>query len=143
MKLNELFVIETKMRSKILKTPDGMLEYRWNTWLEEEEHEGYIPDGYSKKVLELEILTVHKPGNGHGDELMRAFMKTTEFKKAELVFLDPVPGMGVNDVTDMSEEEQIRRLHKFYSRFGFRRNPKANRMWLVRKGEIPDNKLPT
>lgn len=143
MKLNELLVIESKMKSKILKTPDGMLEYRWNDWLEEEEFEGYIPEGYSKKVLELEILTVHKPGNGYGDELMRAFMATPEFKKAELVFLDPVPGMGVNDVSEMSEEEQIRRLKKFYKRFGFKNNPKANRMWLVRKGEIPTSKLPT
>jgi GNAT superfamily N-acetyltransferase len=133
------------MEEKILKTPDGELWYGWRKDLEEEEEEGYIPDGYSKRVLELSLLKVKKPGQGFGDELMKAFLDTPEAKKAELIFLDPNPGIGVNFKSKQSEEEQVARLVKFYQRYGFRHNPRSatKRMWLVRKGSIPDHELPT
>ena len=35
------------------------------------------------------------------------------------------------------------KLEKFYKQFGFRNRSKHMRMWLVIKGTIPTNKLPT
>lgn len=133
------------MEEKILKTEDGELWYTWRKDLEDEEFEGYIPDGYSKRVLELSLLKVNEPGKGHGDELMKAFLETPEAKKAELIFLDPNPGIGVNFKSSMSEAQQVAKLVKFYKRYGFRHNPKSatKRMWLVRKGSIPEHELPT
>ncbi len=131
--------------TKTVETEFGDLQYNWKTDLEQEEEEGYIPKGYSKKVLELAMIEVKEPGKGHGEQLMKMFLDTPEARNAELIFLDPVPGMGVNDGSKMSEENQVKRLVKFYKRFGFDYNPKSatKRMWRVQKGHIPRNKLPT
>jgi hypothetical protein len=139
MRLNELKLLtEMKVTSKF-----GVLEYRWKADLEDEEGDDYLPDGYSKKVLELSLLEVNEPGNGHGDELMKKFMQTRAFSEAELVFLDPAPYIGANFNSSLSDEEQIAKIKKFYTRYGFRSNGSAARMWLIRKGSIPDSELPT
>jgi hypothetical protein len=127
---------------KHVENDDGELTYGWKSDLEDEER-GYIPKGYKKRVLELGGIYASKPGKGQGDKLMKLFLASPEAKEAELIFLDPVPGLGANFKSNMSETEQIRRLQAFYRKYGFKNNPKANRMWLVKKGSIPDNKLPT
>jgi hypothetical protein len=131
--------------SKYMQNEHGRLQYRWNTDLEQEEEEGYIPGGYSKKVLELCLIEVDEPGKGYGDQLMKMFLDTPEARNAELIFLDPNPGIGMNADSKMSEENQIKKLVRFYKRFGFDHNPASNtkRMWLVQKGHISRNKLPT
>ena len=126
-----------------IENDDGSLTYTWKSDLEDEEERGYIPKGYKKKVLELGGVYANSPGQGQGDRLMKLFLGTPEAKEAELIFLDPVPGIGANFKSKMSETEQVRRLQAFYRRYGFRNNPTTNRMWLVKKGSIPDNKLPT
>lgn len=131
--------------TKNVETEHGSLQYNWKTDLEQEEEEGYIPRGYSKKVLELAMIEVNEPGNGHGDELMKMFLDTPEARNAELIFLDPVPGMGVNSNSRKGEAAQVQQLVKFYKRYGFDYNPASGskRMWRVQKGHIPRNKLPT
>lgn len=126
-----------------VENKDGELTYGWKSDLEDEEQRGYIPKGYKKRVLELGGIYASKPGKGQGDKLMKLFLASPEAQEAELIFLDPVPGLGANFKSKMSETEQVRRLQAFYRRYGFKNNPKANRMWLVKKGSIPDNKLPT
>jgi hypothetical protein len=128
---------------KHVENADGELTYGWKYDLEDEEHKGYIPKGYKKKVLELGGIYAAKPGTGQGDKLMKLFLASPEAQEAELIFLDPVPGLGANFKSKMSDTEQVRRLQAFYRRYGFKNNPTANRMWLVKKGSIPDNKLPT
>lgn len=128
---------------KHIENEDGELTYGWKTDLEDEEEPGYIPAGYSKKVLELGGIYATKPGQGQGDRLMKLFLDSPEAKKAELIFLDPVPGLGANFKSNISDTQQIRRLQAFYRRYGFRNRPGANRMWLVKKGTIPDDKLPS
>ena len=125
-----------------IKDDTGYIKWNWKSDLEDEEDEGYIPPGYKKKVLELSIIEVGEPGKGHGEELMRKFLDSADVKKAELVFLDPSPHEGVN-WNNKDEEGTVKRLQKFYRRFGFRNRPGSNRMWLVRKGSIPDDQLPT
>ena len=127
---------------KHVDNEDGELTYGWKTDLEDEEKPGYIPTGYSKKVLELGGIFAATPGKGQGDKLMKLFLASPEAKKAELIFLDPVPGIGGNFNSKMSDTEQVRRLQAFYRRYGFRNKPGSNRMWLVKKGSIPDGKLP-
>lgn len=121
MKLKELYLVEGQ-----IKDTTGYVKWNWKSDLEDEEHEGYIPDGYSKKVLELSI--------------MRKFLESTDAKKAELIFLDPSPNEGPDD--DLLDEERIERLQKFYRKFGFRNRPGSDRMWLVQKGSISDDQLP-
>jgi len=125
-----------------IKTAEGYVKYGWKSDLEDEEHAGYIPDGYSKEVLELQMISVNNPGNGDGDKLMKQFLQTPEAQAAELIFLDPFPGQAVNADSAMSDDEQVNKLQKFYRRFGFKNNPQSNRMWLVQKGSIPANRLP-
>lgn len=121
----------------------GELAYGWNSELEDEEFKGYIPKGYKKKVLELNGIFAAELGKGNGDFLMKKFMDSPQFKAAELVFLDPVPGMGEFYGSKRTHEQQITSLMKFYRKYGFRNNPKGQRMWIVRKGELADDKLPS
>jgi hypothetical protein len=122
--------------------PYGMLYADWKKDLAEEEDEDYLPSGYDyNKVLELGIISATEIGKGYGDRLMKEFLVSPVAKKAELIFLDPVP--NVLESTAVPEHVQIAKLAKFYEKHGFRRNPKSNRMWLVQKGSIPTNKLPT
>lgn len=123
----------------------GELSYGWKSkkdLCDEEDTKKYIPDGYDK-VLELGGIFAAEPGKGQGDKLMKQFLDSPEAGKADLIFCDPVPGLGSNFKSDMSEAEQVEKLMKFYRRYGFRNNPKSHRMWLVKKGSISDNKLPT
>lgn len=125
---------------------DGFIHFDWKTDLADEEDEGYLPKGYDYgKVLELMEIVVNTPGEGVGSKLMKHFLETPEAKEAELIFLDPVPGMGANfgGASGKSEDEQVAALKKFYARFGFRSRPGSARMWLVQKGSIPDGKLPS
>lgn len=144
---NDAFVLTRKgslqESMRHVESPEGSLTFGWKTDLEEEEERGYIPKGYSKRVLELGGIYANDPGQGQGDALMKKFLASPEAQEAELIFLDPVPGLGSNFKSKDSDEIQIRRLQAFYRKYGFRNNPKANRMWLVLKGTIPDNKLPT
>lgn len=125
----------------------GELTYGWKSKKElcdEEDDKQYIPAGYNK-ILELGGIFANTPGKGQGAELMKQFLESPEAQKADLIFLDPVPGLGSNFKSIRSEEQQVSDLVRFYKRFGFRHNPKSatKRMWLVKKGEIPDAKLPT
>lgn len=140
MKLQQLF--ESR---KHVDNEDGSLTWDWKTDLEDEEGKGYIPKGYSKKVLELGGIFANEPGKGQGDRLMKLFLSSPEAKAAELIFLDPVPGIGANFGSNKTEEQQVAALVKFYKRYGFRYNPKSavKRMWLVQKGTLSDNQLPT
>jgi len=129
--------------TKSIKSPYGLLTYNWKYDLREEEDEDYLPPGYSDRVLELATIGTHAQGLGHGTELMKKFLLCPDAKKAELIFLDPVPRYGSNfDRTD--DDQQIESLIRFYSRFGFRSNPKsaARRMWLVRVGKLSVHDLP-
>ena len=140
MLLKELVLLE-----QAITRPSGFVHYDWNTEIEDEEGEGYIPKGYDHgKVLELKDIEVQEPGKGEGEKLMKDFLDTPEAKEAELIFLDPNPITGVN-MNNKDEQGTVDKLVKFYSRFGFRHNPKSatRRMWLVRKGSIPDDQLPT
>lgn len=127
-----------------IENEDGSLVYGWKSDLEDEEDVGYIPKGYSKKVLELGGIFANDPGKGQGDRLMKLFLGTPEAKKAELIFLDRVPNLGTNHGSGKTEEQQMEMQRRFYERYGFRaRSKNTGRMWLVRKGEIPDNRLPS
>jgi hypothetical protein len=128
-----------------LELPEGSLTYTWKDDLEDEEHEGYIPKGYSKKVLELGGVYSNETGKGQGDALMKKFLASKDAKKAELIFLDPVPGLGhfYSGSGGANDQKQIQTLQKFYRKYGFRNRPGHNRMWLVQKGSIPDSELPT
>ena len=130
-------------QSEHKKYKGGELHYNWKDDLEDEEFEGYIPKGYSKRVLELGGVYADEPGKGLGDKMMKDFLASPAAKEAELIFLDPVPNLGKNHGSKDSEEQQIRRLQAFYRRYGFKNRPGSNRMWLVQKGKIPDSKLPT
>ena len=141
MKLEELF------ESKVT-TSNGYVSYSWKTDLADEEDENYLPEGYSySKVLELETIKLtdqSKRGQGLGKELMEKFLASPAAKKAELIFLDLNPHIGDDSRKSLQAEEQImNKLEKFYKQFGFRNKSKHMRMWLVIKGTIPTNKLPT
>lgn len=140
MKVSELFEAKSDY---VINNSHGSLRAKWNTDLEGEEHEGYIPDGYDKKVLELQYVEAKNLGQGDGEALMKEFLASKIAKSAELIFLDPNPHLGKFANSTMSEDEQIKKLIRFYKKFGFRKNPKSNRMWLVQKGTIQDSKLPT
>ena len=130
-----------------IKNETGYISWNWRTREdlgEEEDDEFYIPKGI-KNVLEIGMLVVDKPGHGHGEELMKQFLETPDAKNAAMIFLDPNPGEGVNWNSNVPKETQVERLVKFYKRFGFRHNPKSvtKRMWLIQKGPISDDQLPT
>lgn len=122
---------------------NGSLVYGWKSVSELNDEEGsrYIPVRYTK-VLELGGIYANEPGKGQGDVLMKQFLASKEAQEAELIFLDPVPGVGKN-FKNGSEIDQVRSLIRFYTRYGFKHNPKSNRMWLVKKGKIADDRLPT
>lgn len=122
--------------------PYGLIQADWKKDLAEEEDEDYLPSGYDyNKVLELSVIRAAEMSKGYGDKLMKEFLASSVAKKAELIFLDPVP--NVFERTAIPEHVQMDKLHKFYEKHGFKRNPTSNRMWLVQKGSIPINKLPT
>lgn len=120
----------------------GKLLANWKSDLEDEEHKGYIPKGYSKTVLELSIVKAKELGKGYGEKLMNEFLNSSIAKSAELIFLDPNPNIGLFDKSGISEIDQIEKLKRFYSKFGFRNNPKSNRMWRVQIGTIATKDLP-
>lgn len=129
-----------------IKDDTGYVSWNWRTrqeLCEEEDNEEYLPKGI-KNVLELGMLVVDSPGQGHGDALMKQFLETPDVKRAAMIFLDPSPQEGVN-WGNKDEVGTVAKLVKFYKRFGFRHNPKSvtKRMWLVQKGSIPDDQLPT
>ena len=125
----------------------GRVEYGWKTDLLDEEGDDYLPDGYDpSKVLELKLIEATEVGQGHGGALMREFLATPSVQQAELVFLDPSPYIAMDGkLPDVDETEWVQKLIRFYRKFGFRNNVKrgSHRMWLVRKGDIPDDELPT
>ena len=127
-----------------IETDDGYIEWNWKRDLADEEGDDYLPAGYNyNKVLELAMISVKNAGVGVGAELMKRFMASADFKKAELVFGDPSVGEGINFDSSLSDEEQLERIKRFMAKFGFRNNSSANRAWLVRKGTIDDTDLPT
>lgn len=87
-------------------------------------------------------IDTDKQGMGYGSELMKKFLQCPDAKKAELIFLDPVPGYGSNSGR-RDETTQVDSLKRFYRRFGFHTNPQSSRMWLVRVGKLSDSELPT
>lgn len=141
MKLKDLFEA-----NKFKEDENGSLTYGWKSRKElcdEEDNKLYIPVGFNK-ILELGGIYANEPGKGQGDALMKHFLDTEEAKSADLIYLDPVPGLGKNYGSGKSEDAQVDSLVRFYKRYGFRHNPKSatRRMWLVQKGTIQDNKLP-
>ena len=143
-----LGVTESLQEAREFKNSElGELTYGWKSkkaLCDEEDNKHYIPAEYTK-ILELGGIFAAEPGKGQGDKLMKQFLASPEAQKADLIFLDPVPGLGANFKSVRSEEQQVGDLVRFYKRYGFRHNPKSatKRMWLVKKGEIPDNMLPT
>ncbi len=124
----------------------GSLVYGWKNADElrdEENNPRYIPKGYDR-ILELGGIYANKPGTGQGAELMKLFLNSPEAQEADLIFLDPVPGIGANFKSIRSKDQQVADLVRWYRRFGFRHNPKSTtkRMWLVKSASIPDEKLP-
>lgn len=127
-----------------IKDSSGFVKWGWKKDLADEESDEYLPPGYSyDKVIELSMVQATTPGQGDGAKLMKKFLASPDLKKAELVFLDPNPGEGANAESAELDHVQVQRLKKFYSRFGFKSNGKANRMWLVLKGSIPSDQLPS
>jgi hypothetical protein len=139
MKLLDLF----EAKDFIIKNAHGTLNAGWKNDLDDEEFEGYIPDGYSKNVLELKTIEAKRIGKGDGDALMKEFLSSAIAKSAELIFLDPNPYYGSFLKSEVPEQVQIEKLITFYKKHGFRKNPQSDRMWLVQKGKIADDKLPT
>jgi hypothetical protein len=149
MKLAEI-LLETS-KSLLFKTPHAHISYGWKKDLLDKEDEDYLPDGYNpNKVLELKLITVNKKEDlykGYGTDIMKKFLETPIAKKAELIFLDINSNTGF---INWPSKEYIKNktkilddLEKFYKKFGFRNKHKHARMWLVQKGKIPDNELPT
>lgn len=128
-----------------IKNSYGSLEADWKNDLLDEEDEDYLPEGYDpNKVLELKYLEAKELGNGYGEALMKEFLNSQIAKSAELIFLDPNPNMGKFEDSELSDNEQIARLHRFYKKFGFEsRRDSSGRMWKVQKGSISKNDLPT
>jgi ribosomal protein S18 acetylase RimI-like enzyme len=124
-----------------IKNLYGTLLANWKTDLDEEEHDGYVPDGYTK-ILELSVISADKIGQGYGKKLMDEFLRSKIARSADLIFLDPNPYIGAFEDSDKTDDEQIAKLKLFYAKFGFRSHPRSARMWLVQKGNIPDSKLP-
>ena len=145
MKLSELIPL---FEDKTFKDDEnGSLVYGWKNrkdLCDEEGNKNYIPVGYTK-ILELGGIYANEPGKGQGDRLMKHFLASAEAEKAELIFLDPVPGLGKNWGSSKTEADQIAALIRFYKRYGFQHNPRSatKRMWLVKKGNIDVDKLPT
>lgn len=140
MQVKELF--ETPGVS--IKNAHGMLKAKWKKNLKAEEDDEYLPAGYDyKKVLELEVIEAKNLGVGDGKALMDEFLNTAIALSAELIFLDPNPNTGKFDDIDATEDEKFEKLHRFYSKFGFRSTHPGARMWRVQKGNINDNDLPT
>lgn len=140
------FLADDKAKEQSIKTPEGSITWKWvsKQQLEDEEDEGYLPEGIDE-VLELSAISVNEPNNGHGTELMKAFLASGDAQKAKLIYLDPNPNEGVNWGSGIPEEKQVAKLVRFYNRFGFRHNPTSatKRMWLTRGINIPDESLPT
>lgn len=130
-------------RGLLIENDYGLLKADWKKDLAEEENKDYLPSGYSyDKVVELQVIRASKQSSGYGSKLMEEFLKRLKshpYNKAELVFLDPSPDMLESNVEDRIT---IERLKKFYSKFGFRSHPQADRMWLVLEGHISDTLLP-
>lgn len=139
MKIKELFE-DTKYS---INNDRGRLKAQWKDDLEDEEGEGYIPEGYNKTVLEFELVEAKRIGKGDGDSLIKEFLNSPIAKSAELIFLDPNPSVGLFANSDLSDAEQIKKLKEYYRKYEFRNNPRSDRMWRVQKGQIEDHNLPT
>lgn len=140
MKFLELF----EARLQPIKNDHGVVYFQWRTKkdLENEEHEGYIPKGYTK-ILELEEIKAKAIGKGHGEPLMKTFLESPAAKEADLIFLDLSPYVGTFiHKSPEREEDVMKKLEKFYKKFGFRNRRSLSRMWRVQKGTIPDSELP-
>ena len=103
--LNEMMsLLEGKIEDET-----GFIEFGWKKDLADEEGDDYLPAGYSyNKILELKDLSVKEPGKGAGSALMKKFLASPDAKRAELIFADPVPGMGANFGSKLSDE--VKRL---------------------------------
>lgn len=140
------FLTERRSAEKTIRDVTGSITWKWVSRrdLEGEEGEGYLPEGIDE-VLELSAISVNEPNKGHGSKLLRTFLDSTDAKRAKLIYLDPNPNEGVNWGSNVPEDEQVKNLVRFYSRFGFRHNPASatKRMWLTNGISIPDESLPT
>jgi hypothetical protein len=85
MNLMELWNVHSlhEERKVHIDNEDGSLVYGWKTDLEDEEGPRYLPNGYSKKVLELGGIFANEPGKGQGDRLMKLFLASPEAQAAE------------------------------------------------------------
>ena len=142
MKISDLI---TEQKGFKIKNSHGELEADWKTDLLDEEDEDYLPDGYDpNKVLELKYIEAKELSKGNGEALMKEFLNSQVAKSAELIFLDPNPFMGKFENSELSDNEQIAVLHRFYKKFGFEsRRDGSGRMWKVQKGSINKSGLPT
>lgn len=142
MKISDLLNEQSGIK---IQNQHGSLEADWKTDLLDEEDEDYLPEGYDPdKVLELIYVEAKELGKGHGEALMKEFLNSNVAKSAELIFLDPVPFMGHFEDSELSDDEQIAKLHRFYKKFGFEsQNEGWGRMWRVQKGNIAKNDLPS
>lgn len=109
-----------------IQLPQGTVEFTIKHDLNDEEGDGYIPDGYSGHVVELSLITATESRGG--DALMRAFLEHELVQSADLVFLDCCPLY-----MDGPEQAIMQRLHTFYARYGFvsTRNDGYARMWRI------------
>lgn len=77
---------------------------------------------------------------------MRVFLDTPQAKEAELIFLDVYPHLDFKGNFKDRNPEELKhvqdKLQAFYEQFGFKNRHDYKRMWLVKKGSIPTNKLP-
>jgi hypothetical protein len=141
MKLSQLF--ETKIENE-----HGRIHFAWKkkSELEDEEHEGYLPEGINK-ILELEVIQATAIGQGHGKILMKQFLDSAQAKSADAIYLDlnpytpPTSGKSPK-LGSFDTDEVLRKLEKFYKQFGFRNNAPLRRMWIFKK-PIPDSELPS
>lgn len=131
--------------SSPFRTPDGEIHFNIRDVgdLEDEEYEGYLPDGI-ESVLEISTVQAAVQGKGHGSRLMKAFLAHPRTKEFDALYLDPSPLMTSIDgkKPEGDEEEILDNLQRFYSRFGFRNRSVHARMWIFNHASIPLNQYP-
>lgn len=125
-----------------IQNSSGWVSFEWKDRQElfdEEDNENYLPDDI-KKILEFSEIKAKEIGKGFGEKLMKDFLNSSKAKSADAIFLDLNPNSG--EKSNISDNEIMLKLEKFYNKFGFKNKTSLSRMWLFKK-DIPLKDYPT